>query len=72
MHVPTKRLASLSLLLVLATVSSATATSPDPRLVDAMVERNTALVRTLLNEGIDVNSARADGATALLWAAHWE
>ena len=72
MHVQTKRLASLCLLLVPVTVSGATAASPDLRLVDAMAEQNTTLVRALLNEGIDVNTARADGATALLWAAHWD
>ena len=25
-----------------------------------------------LKQGVDVNAARADGATALLWAAHWD
>ena len=40
--------------------------------MDAIADRNTALVRTLLTDGIDVNAARADGATALLWAAHWD
>jgi len=53
-------------------VSTAAAASPDLRLVDAIAERNTSAVRALLNEGIDVNAARADGATALLWAAHWD
>ena len=72
MHVHMKRLASLCLLLVLTAVGHITAAGPDLRLVDAMAERNTALVRTLIGEGVDVNSARADGATALLWAAHWD
>ena len=59
-------------LLGLMAVTSAAA-SPDVRLVEAVAERNTALVRTLLAErGVDVNSRRADGATALLWAAHWD
>ena len=71
MYVHMKQLASLGLLLVLTVVGQMTAAGPDLRLVDAMAERNTALVRTLLGEGVDVNSARADGATALLWAAHW-
>ena len=68
MHVHMKRLASLCLLFVLTAVGHMTAAGPDVRLVDAMAERNAALVRTLLGEGVDVNSARADGATALLWA----
>ena len=48
------------------------AAGSDLRAVDAMAARNTALVRALLDEGIDVNSARGDGATALHWAAHWD
>ena len=45
----------------------------DLRLVEAMAERDTARVRALLaGDGADVNAARADGATALLWAAHWD
>ena len=27
--------------------------------------------RALLKERVNVNTARADGSTALLWAAHW-
>ena len=72
MHVHMKRLASLYLLFALTAVGHMTAAGPDLRLVDAMAERDTALVRTLIGEGADVNSARADGATALLWAAHWD
>ena len=29
-------------------------------------------MRALVEQGIDVNTARADGATALLWVAHWD
>ena len=72
MHVHMKRLAGLCLLLVVTGVGHIAAAGPDLRLVDAMAERNTVLVRTLIGEGVDVNSARADGATALLWAAHWD
>lgn len=71
MYIHRKQLTSLGLLLVLAVVGQMTAAGPDVRLVDAMAERNAVLVHTLLGEGVDVNSARADGATALLWAAHW-
>jgi ankyrin repeat protein len=67
-----KRVASLCLILLPLTVRMTAVASPDLRLVDASAERNTALVRALLKEGIDVNAARADGATALLWAAHWD
>src|SRR5438093_1995526 len=72
MRARTKRLASLGLILFPLTVGMAAAAAPDSRLVDAVAGRDTALARTLLKEGIDVNTARADGATALLWAAHWD
>src|ERR1700682_892999 len=78
MRAPTKRLASLCLILLPLTVGIAASASPHLRLRDAFAERNAfadrniPLVRALLKEGIDVNAARADGATALLWAAHWD
>ena len=43
----------------------------DPRIVAAAAEQDAAAVRSLLRDGADVNAARADGATALLYAAHW-
>ena len=52
--------------------SLATAAGQDLRLVRAAAEQDTEAVRALLDEGVDVNTARADGATALLWAAHWD
>ena len=47
------------------------AASDDLRLVEAVQRQDAGAARTLLEEGIDVNIARADGATALAWAAHW-
>ena len=52
--------------------SLAVAAGPDLRLVNAAAERDADAVRTLLAEGVDVNAARPDGVTALLWAAHWD
>lgn len=49
----------------------ATAAGQDVRLVSAAAQQDKPAVRTLLKEGVDVNAARADGVTALLWAAHW-
>ena len=75
MRVLTKLLAGLCLVLLpaAAAAGSAAAAAPDLRLVEAMAERDTARVRALLADaGLDVNAARADGATALLWAAHWD
>jgi ankyrin repeat protein len=50
----------------------ALAADPDLRLVQAVAERDRAAVKVLLDARVDVNAARADGATALLWAAHWD
>ena len=43
----------------------------DTRLVTAAAEQDWAAVRSFLEDGVDVRASRADGATALLWAAHW-
>ncbi len=72
MRVPTKRLAGLCLAFLVAAAGSLAAAPPDLRLVDAMADRDTARVRALLDAGLDPDIARADGATALLWAAHWD
>ena len=53
----------------LASVSAAPGL--DLRLVDAVAKRNHEAVRALMKEGVDVNTPRVDGVTALLWAAHW-
>ena len=59
-------------MLVMLSVAGLTAAGPDLRLVRAAAEQDAQTVRALLDEGIDVNAARADGATALLWATHWD
>jgi ankyrin repeat protein len=41
-----------------------------PRLIDAVKDRNPTVVRTLLQQHVDVNASQRDGATALHWAAH--
>jgi len=46
------------------------AAAADLRLVEAARNQDQAAVRSLLREGVDVNAAQADGATALAWAAH--
>ena len=55
--------------LVLAAGRPASA-GQDLRLVTAAAEQDTPTVRVLLDEGVEVNTTRADGVTALLWAAH--
>lgn len=44
----------------------------DVRLVTAAGEQRADRVRQLLDAGVDPDAARADGVTALLWAAHWD
>ena len=72
MHLETGRLTTLCLLVGLTMPGQAFAAGPDLRLVEAMAERDSAFVRSLLDEGADADSARADGVTALIWAAHWD
>ena len=54
------------------TAGAAHAAEADRRLVDAAAGQDAGAVRALLRAGVDVDTARADGATALLWAAHWD
>ena len=56
---------------VVFVVAVATGTGQDLRLVTAAADQDTQTVQALLVEGVDVNTPRADGATALLWATHW-
>ena len=44
----------------------------DAALVDAAARQDWARVRSLVDQGVEVNGPRADGVTALLWAAHWD
>src|SRR5262245_23407470 len=65
-------LAGLCVVALLSVSTVASAADVDLRLVQAAAAQDRVAVRTLLREKrIDVNAARADGATALLWAAHW-
>jgi ankyrin repeat protein len=43
----------------------------DARLADAAQQRDAETVARLLTQKVDVNARQADGATALLWVAHW-
>ena len=60
------------LVLTLCWATSAAPAEPDTRIIEAAARQDAAAVRALLKQrGVNVNVARADGATALLWAAHW-
>ena len=48
------------------------AAANDARLADAVQNRNTQAIRSLLTQRLDVNAPQGDGATALHWAAHWD
>ena len=54
----------------LVAVAALGASAADLRLVEAVKNQDQAAVRSLLRQGVDVNEAQPDGATALAWAAH--
>jgi len=58
-------------LLTLLMAAPAAAAHGDLPLVEAARNRDPQQVRALLNQGADVNGRSQDGATAILWAAHW-
>ncbi len=58
--------------LLLVQAAAGQAAGADLRLVDAAARQDWQQLRALLDEGADVNAPRADGVTALLWAAHWD
>ena len=66
------RLGLLSVVALLTTAGPAVSGDQDLRLVAATSQQDWATVRTLVGGRVDVNASRADGATALLWAAHWD
>ena len=59
----------LGCLMLLSVVGSAAPVS-DLELLEAVRSGNQEAVRSLLQQGADVNAALADGATALAWAVH--
>ncbi len=58
--------------LLLVQAAAGQAAGADLRLVDAAARQDWQQLRALLDEGADANAPRADGVTALLWAAHWD
>src|SRR5438034_3665635 len=62
------RLALIACLVVLlAPVPGMSVAEPDGRLADAAMKRDTAAVRTLLQQKADVNAPGRDGTPALHW-----
>src|SRR5262245_38608036 len=66
------RVAGFGLLALLVAAGPVASAAPDSRLVSAAAEQDWAALRSLVRGRADVNGPRADGATALLWAAHWD
>jgi ankyrin repeat protein len=66
------RRAGLWAMTLLLSGGLASAAGPDLRLVTAAADQDKVAMRALLKQGVDVNATRADGATALLWAAHFD
>lgn len=63
-----KTILSVALILALCAGAVLAAASNSP-VADAAMQRDTKAVRSLLQQGADVNAAQADGMTALHWAA---
>jgi ankyrin repeat protein len=61
----------VALTLLVAFGLSHAAETSDSRLVDAARKQDQKTVRALLGQKVDVNARSSDGATALLWLAHW-
>lgn len=64
--------AGVRALLFVCLASAVTVARSDSRLVDAAAQQDWQTVRALVTEGVDTNTPRADGVTALLWATHWD
>jgi ankyrin repeat protein len=65
---PNATLGRAQVLLLLAAASCWAA--PDPKLVDAVKNRDTTTVSSLVNQHADVNAVLPDGTTPLSWAAY--
>ena len=58
-------------LFVLAGLAPTIAYAGGAEVADAAQRKDLAALRTLVNTRADVNTAQADGTTALHWAVHW-
>src|SRR4249919_3313736 len=63
-------MAARTILIVLVAQAALVAAGADPRLIKAVRGKDTATVRALIKQRVDVNAPQGDGATALHWAAH--
>src|SRR5437016_13488641 len=63
-------MSSCSSIAFLLSFTAFAASVDDLRLIDAVRNGDTAAIRTLIEHHADVNAARPDGSTALMWAVH--
>jgi ankyrin repeat protein len=66
-----QRFVAVSILLLTTALVLSAAAVNDVRLVNAAKQHDTAAMRVLLKQRIDVNTPDVDGMTPLHWAAHW-
>ena len=59
-------------IIVVMTAGGASANADEMQLAEAAKRQDTAAVRALLENKVDVNIPQPDGATALHWAAYWD
>ena len=59
-------------MMTIFSIATLAAASSDLRLVNAIENKDTETVRSLLKQQINVNTPQVDGSTALAWAAHWD
>ena len=64
-------LVALSVSVLAVSVSVQAGAVDLPPLTEAVKQGDAAKVRTLIDQGVDVNAAEKDGTTALHWAAHF-
>src|SRR5262249_11676927 len=60
----------ISKFLLLVIVAASISYASDLTLIDAVKQKNIAVVRALLQKHADVNAQEGDGATALHWAVY--
>jgi uncharacterized protein len=58
-------------LLLLSITGAAIAFAAPSEVANAAQRRDSTALKTLVSQKADVNATQPDGATALLWAAHW-
>ena len=53
-------------------IATSVAAGSQLKLADAVKQKNSSAIETLLQQGADVNAPQGDGATALHWASYWD